>query len=42
MEGLEDVVDGAELVAAKDVGLAAAQGREEDDRRIPRLVALAA
>ena len=38
---LEDVVDGAELVAAEDVRLVAAQRGEEDDRRVARLVALA-
>src|SRR3954447_12604008 len=38
---LENVVDGAELVAAEDVRLAAAERRQENDRRTARFVALA-
>ena len=38
---LEDVVDRAELVAAEDVRLAAAERRQENDRRAARFVALA-
>ena len=41
VERLEDVVDGAELVAAEDIRLAARQRGEEDDRRVAGAVALA-
>ena len=40
-EGLEDVIDGAQRVAAGDVGLALDGRGEEDDRRVARLLPVA-
>src|SRR5712691_2259722 len=39
VERLEDVIDGTELVSAKDVGLAARLSRQKDDRSVARLLA---